>query len=502
MKFFATSQIRQLDKYTIEYEPITSIDLMERAADALYTTYLETFSYKLPALILAGPGNNGGDALALARMLLHTKLDVKVILLYSDKLSNDCETNRNLLVEMYPDALTELTEKFAVPEIANDTIIVDGLFGSGINRILTGIFAEAIKWINHNTYTVVAIDVPSGLLGEENPLHEKPVIVQADYTLSLQCPKLAFLFPENEIYVGEWKMVDIGIHPAAIEETESDFYYLEKKDIAPLIKKRSKFSHKGTFGHALIVAGSKGMSGASVLAAKAALRTGAGLVTIHGPECNRNIVQTIIPEVIFQSDYATDLVSNVDASEKHNAIAIGPGIGVHAETTEMLKNFLKKQHKPCVLDADALNILSQHKDLLKLIPENSILTPHPKEFDRLFGPAISTYERMKKASLAAQDLELTIILKGAYTIIATPEAKVYFNSTGNSGMATAGSGDVLTGILVGLLAQGYLPEDAAKTGVYLHGLAGDLALETQSEESLISGDIIAALGKAYLSFRE
>jgi len=226
------------------------------------------------------------------------------------------------------------------------------------------------------------------------------------------------------------------------------------------------------------------------------------LVTIHGPECNRNIVQTIIPEVIFQSDYATDLVSNVEASEKHNAIAIGPGIGVHAETTEMLKNFLKKQHKPCVLDADALNILSQHKDLLKLIPENSILTPHPKEFDRLFGPNISTYERMKKASLAAQDMELIIILKGTYTIIATPDAKLYFNSTGNSGMATAGSGDVLTGILVGLLAQGYSPEDAAKTAVYLHGLAGDLALETQSEESLMSGDITAALGKAYLSFQK
>jgi len=502
MKFFATTQIRQLDKYTIEYEPITSIDLMERAADALYTTYLETFSYQRPVLILAGPGNNGGDALALARMLLHTRLDVKVILLYTDKLSEDCETNRNRLVEMYPNAITELTENFAVPEITNDTIIIDGLFGSGINRMLIDIFAEAVKWINHNAYTVVAIDVPSGLQGEENPLHEKPVIVQADYTLSLQCPKLAFLFPENEIYVGEWKMVDIGIHPAAIEETESDFYYLEKKDIAPLIKKRSKFSHKGTFGHALIVAGSKGMSGASVLAAKAALRTGAGLVTIHGPECNRNIVQTIIPEVIFQSDYATDLVSNVEASEKHNAIAIGPGIGVHAETTEMLKNFLKKQHKPCVLDADALNILSQQKDLLKLIPENSILTPHPKEFDRLFGPYISTYERMKKASLAAQDLELIIILKGTYTIIATPDAKLYFNSTGNSGMATAGSGDVLTGILVGLLAQGYLPEDAAKTAVYLHGLAGDLALETQSEESLMSGDIIAGLGKAYLSFRK
>ena len=502
MKFFSTTQIKQLDQYTIEYEPITSIDLMERAADALYTTYLETFSYQRPVLILAGPGNNGGDALALARMLLHTRLDVKVILLHADKLSKDCETNRNRLVEMYPNAITELTENFAVPEITNDTIIIDGLFGSGINRMLIGIFAEAVKWINHNAYTVVAIDVPSGLLGEENPLHEKPVIVQADFTLSLQCPKLAFLFPENEIYVGEWKMVDIGIHPAAIEETESDFYYLEKKDIAPLIKKRSKFSHKGTFGHALIVAGSKGMSGASVLAAKAALRTGAGLVTIHGPECNRNIVQTIIPEVIFQSDYATDLVSNVEASEKHNAIAIGPGIGVHAETTEMLKNFLKKQHKPCVLDADALNILSQQKDLLKLIPENSILTPHPKEFDRLFGPYISTYERMKKASLAAQDLELIIILKGTYTIIATPDAKLYFNSTGNPGMATAGSGDVLTGILVGLLAQGYLPEDAAKTAVYLHGLAGDLALETQSEESLMSGDIIAALGKAYQSFRK
>lgn len=500
MKFFSTSQIRELDKFTIENEPISSIDLMERAADALYEKYLSIFSYQKPVCIFAGPGNNGGDTLALARMLLLTSLDVKVVLLHTGKVSADCETNRLRLLEKFPDSLIELNNEFIAPQITGDTIIIDGLFGSGLTRPLSGIFADAVTWINESGCKVLAIDIPSGLQGEIPfaPKGEQDlIIIKANNTFSLQFPKLAFFFPENEEFVGQWEVLDIGIHPRAIATTETSFATLEAADIQPILKKRSKFSHKGTFGHALIVAGSKGMAGASVLSAKAALRSGAGLVTVHGPECNRTIVQTAIPEAIFQPDTSNDFISEVNDIGSYNAIAIGPGIGTGKETAIMLENLLKRAEKPCILDADALNIIWQHNHLLQLIPKNSILTPHPKEFERMFGSSNSSYERMLKAQKMSQQLQIIIVLKGAHTLIATPDGKLYFNTTGNCGMATAGSGDVLTGILVGLLAQGYSPEDTARIGVFIHGYAGDLALKTESEESLIAGDIISRLGESF-----
>jgi len=503
MKFFTTSVIRQLDQYTIEKEPINSIDLMERAADALYWKFIQEYPYQPPVCIIAGQGNNGGDALALARMLLYTGYPVSVRLIRSgSSLSPDCETNRQRLSEAFPHALIELQEKFIAPDISDETVIIDGLFGSGLSRPLTGIFADAVAWINKSNRTVVAIDIPSGLHGEENKMTENSVIVKAHLTLSLQFTKLAFLFAENVTYVGNWDVLDIGIHPEAIHQTSSNLFYLEEKDILPLLKTRSVFSHKGTFGHALIVAGSEGMAGASVLSTKAALRSGAGLVTVHGPASNRVIVQTTIPEAIFQSDISGSLISNLGLSKTYNAVALGPGIGTHAETAEMLHNFLKEADTPCILDADALNLIARQKELLELIPKNSLLTPHPKEFERLFGVSNSSYERMMKALQASQTYGLIIILKGAHTLIATPDGNLCFNSTGNSGMATAGSGDVLTGILAGLLAQGYLPEDAAKTGVYLHGLAGDLALAHESKESLIASDIISNLGEAFKSLQK
>lgn len=500
MKFFNTSQIKLLDQYTIENEPIASIDLMERAADALYDNYLSTFSYNQPICILAGPGNNGGDALALARMFLHTGLDVKVVLIHTGKLSTDCETNRQRLIKKFPDCLIELTTEFTVPEIKQDTIIIDGLFGSGLTRSLDGIFADAVNWINKSGCKVVAIDIPSGLQGEENADLSVP-IVKADNTFSLQFPKLAFLLPENAEFVGHWKVLDIGILPKAISETESNFTLLENSDIRSILKDRPKFSHKGTFGHALILAGSKGMAGASVMSAKAAIRGGAGLVTVHGPEANRIIVQTAIPEIIYHSDNTSDYITELPSLHPYTAIAIGPGIGTSLETAKMLETFLNQQENRCILDADALNIICQHPHLLDIIPNESILTPHPKEFERMFGTSKNSFQRMNKASEAARKFKIIIILKGAHSLIATPNGNLYFNSTGNAGMATAGTGDVLTGILAGLLAQGYSPEETAKTGVFLHGLAGDLALKNESEESLIAGDLIANLGKAFKTVR-
>lgn len=501
MKFFDTTQIRLLDQYTIEHEPISSVDLMERAANALYLEILPELESNQAVFILAGPGNNGGDALALARMLLSTSIQVKVILLHNGKLSNDCKINKKRLLAIYPDCLSEQIDTFVSPQLPENYLIIDGLFGSGLTRKLEGIFADAVNWINKTDCKIISIDIPSGLSGEENLWLNTP-IVKANLTLTLQFPKLSFFFAEQEQFLGDWRIIDIGIHPKAIEFNRSNFYLLDKESVSKLLKKRPKFSHKGTYGHALILAGSYGMAGASVLAGKAALRAGAGLVTVLGPERNRIIVQSSVPELIFQSDIHPYYISNFLNLEKYNAFAVGPGIGLHAETAIMFKRFLLELNSPCVIDADALNLISADLDLLDLIPRNSILTPHPKEFDRIFGVCQTSYERMIKAQDAAHRYNIIIILKGAHTLIARPDKALFFNSSGNAGMATAGTGDVLTGIIVSLLAQGYTSENAAKLAVYLHGKAGDFALDTQSMESLIASDLIGSISKAFQFLRK
>ncbi len=505
MKFFSTNIIRQLDEYTIEHEPISSLDLMERAAQALFTEFTSRFSTGKEVFVFAGQGNNGGDAMALARLLLHAGYRVTTYLfnpISSEKtLSVECETNRNRLFSEYPETFFEIRSEFMKPEITTGSIVIDGLFGSGLTRPLEGGFAAVVDFINHSEGYVVAIDIPSGMMGEENIPVENPVIVEAELTLSLQFPKLAFFLSENSRFIGEWKVLDIQLHPEAIEQTPSNLYYQEAKDIQPLLKKRSRFAHKGEFGHVLLVAGRTGMAGAAVLAAKATLRSGAGLVTVHSAAANCQILQTAVPEVIFQPDKSADYITEIISPDYYNIVAVGPGISTRSEAAIMLRKLLSEVRKPMVIDADALNIIANQKDLLPLIPKNSILTPHVKEFERIFGQSKYSYERIAKAQKAARQLGVIIVLKGAHTLIATPERNLIFNSSGNPGMATAGAGDVLTGILTGLLAQGYEPEDAARLGVYLHGIAGDLALKCESEESLIAGDIVASLGEAFRALK-
>lgn len=493
MKFFTTTQIRQLDLYTIGNEPIASIGLMERAADRLLQQFRKDRDMNTEVVIMAGPGNNGGDGLALGRMLLQIGYEVQVILLHSGKISADCKINKERLQEYFPDFFTEQIGRFDPPEMTKDTVIVDALFGSGLSKPVDGIFKKAIEWINSRPNRVISVDIPSGLPGEACAT-DKDCIVEADFTYSLQFPKLAFLFPENEKYVGKWKVIDIQLHPKAILETDTNFIFVEKANIQPLLISRTRFSHKGTFGHALIWAGKKGMAGAAVLASKAALRAGAGLVSVHSVDENRVILQSTVPEAIF--------VNELTELDHYNSFAFGPGLGTGDQTAEMLFELLKTLRKPCVLDADALNIISRHKNFLEFIPENSILTPHPGEFERLFGPSANSQERMEKASAMAQEYGFVIVLKGANTLTATPDGKMHFNSTGNPGMASGGMGDVLTGVIASLLAQGYTPEQSALMGVYLHGLAADLALQAQSEESLLAGDVAQNLGNAYKFLRQ
>ena len=331
MKIFTTSQVRSLDQYTIENEPVASIHLMERAADALAEAYTETFALGRPVLVLAGPGNNGGDALALARKLMKFRIDVKVILLFSSRLTPDCTENKLRLLEQFPAIITELTDGFVAPQLTSDTVIIDGLFGSGLTRPLTGIFADAVGWMNACSNEVLAVDIPSGLQGESNSDLTVP-IVRANHTFTLQFPKLAFMLPDTAPFVGDWTVLNIGIHPDAVLCTDSPFSMLTKSDVQPLLRKREKFSHKGTYGHVLILAGSRDMAGAAILAARAALRSGAGLVTVHSAACNRVILQTAVPEAIFHSDQNEAQISRHDGAMAYDVVAVGPGIGT-SETT-------------------------------------------------------------------------------------------------------------------------------------------------------------------------
>lgn len=529
MKLFTTSQIRQIDQLTIKYEPISSIGLMERTGDRILQQFKKDFSYNRDVLILAGPGNNGGDGLALGRMLIQSGYDAQLILLKDGALSADCKANKERLLEYFPESLTECQNKFVPAEISAQTVIVDALFGSGLSRPLGGIFKDAVDWINTTGNDVVSIDIPSGLNGDSCAGNDE-TIVKANITYTLQFPKIALLFPENEKFVGEWKLIDIQLHPKAIAETETHFHYLDKADIKKMVKPRSRFSHKGTFGHTLIWAGKKGMAGASVLATKGALRAGAGLVSVHSVEENRVILQSAVPEAIF--------LNEINSLENYNSFAFGPGLGTDEKTAEMLKEVLNQLNRKLlpsqklystspltrerapegrersgvrsefekstnlVLDADALNIISQNPKLLEILSKNTILTPHPKEFERLFRTSANSLERMEKASEKAKELNIIIVLKSANTLIALPDGRIFFNSTGNSGMAVGGMGDVLTGIIAGLLAQNYTPETSALLGVFLHGLAGDLALGEQSQESLMPSDVIENLGNGFKKIRE
>lgn len=508
MKLFTSDQIRQLDRYTIEHEPVLSIDLMERAADAICDALMGEYPFTVSSFyIIAGPGNNGGDALAVARKMCEQGYTVTAHLVYPEVsgaetnttagLSPDCRLNRDSLLKEFPSVLTEHSDTFSeLPTPDASDVIIDGLMGTGLSRPLTGRYSAIVKWINELTNTKIAIDVPSGLVVDSYQKLNYPC-VKADLTLTLQFPKLAFFFIENEKYSGRWKVLDIGLHPRDIDEMETPYEFTDASAARPLLRKRSRFSHKGNFGHLALIAGSKGMAGASILAAKAALRSGVGLLTLHGPEGNRCIVQTVAPEVMFEADRATDCISEFYHSSRYDALAIGCGIGTRTQTVEMMQQFLNHLKESCVFDADALNIIAAHPAMLELLPEESVLTPHPGEFIRLFGESQNSYYQLQKAREVAQHYKLVVVMKGAYTKVVAPDGKVYFNSTGNPGMATAGSGDVLTGIIGSLLAQGYDSLSAARLGVYLHGLSADLALEQESEESLMAGDIIAGLGKAF-----
>lgn len=509
MKILTAPQIREWDEYTIRHEPVASIDLMKRAAGKCFN-WLDERDYLVhPFVLFCGKGNNGGDGLALARMLARRKCPFTIFILETGhKGTDDFQTNLAKLHQHINGEIHFVQDETNFHEIPTGAIIIDALFGTGLTRPLEGINAKLVEHINKSGCEIISLDIPSGLSADRSS--KGNTVVKANHTLSFQCYKPAYLLAENAEYVGEVHILDIGLHPDYLKTIETKYELVDEKIIHPIYKPRNRFSHKGNFGHALLITGSYGKMGAAALSAKACLRSGVGLLTCHIPKCGYEILQTALPEAMVMTDFNSSVITKIeDDVSKYDAIGTGPGIGTSSETRNFLKDFLSSCKKPVVIDADAVNGLAMEKKLPTL-PPSSILTPHPKEFERMFGECKNDFERLEMAMLNAKLLNCIIVLKGHHTFIAMPGGKVrqddlvgrgFFNNTGNAGMATAGSGDVLTGIITGLLAQGYPSEQAAILGVYLHGLAGDVAAEKYSQEAMIAGDITECLGEAFRSIR-
>jgi NAD(P)H-hydrate epimerase len=497
MKVLLTSQRKEIDKLTIQNEPVSSLNLMERASRRFTEWFTAHFPVSGYVKIFAGTGNNGGDALAIARMLIERNYKVKVYLLMSsNSLSNDCEINLSRLKNYISPEIFLQGKEFSYPEILKDDIIIDGIFGSGLNRPADGIYAGFIQHINKFSQCTVSIDIPSGLFGEDNRNNIPGNIIRAHHTVSFEFPFLSFFMSENEDFTGNWKIVPIGLHLPSLLELDPQYTLIDRQLVRSKLKIRKKFSHKGNYGHALIISGRHGMMGAAVLCSRACLRGGAGLVTACIPESEFPVVQQAVPEALVLGS-GTEFFSAVPELSPFQAVACGPATGLIENSRSALINLINSVKVPLVLDADALTILSGNKKLFEKFPENTVITPHPKEFDRLIGESPDSFSRHLKQIEFAKKYRITVILKGAHTIICTPEGESFINSTGNPGMASGGSGDVLTGLLVSFLAQGYSVVDSAIIAVYIHGLAGDIALMNSSWESLIATDIIENLGQAF-----
>ncbi|MBC34928.1 MAG: bifunctional ADP-dependent NAD(P)H-hydrate dehydratase/NAD(P)H-hydrate epimerase [Bacteroidetes bacterium] len=500
MKILPVEDIRKADQFTIENEPIASIDLMERASEACVEWMLPYLKQESNIRIVCGLGNNGGDGLAIARLLAAKDYKVDVIILsFSTQQSEDFRINLERLKDVKCE-IHSVKNSAHFPSINAEDIVIDAIFGSGLSKPVKGFIGECIHRINDSKAVTISIDIPSGLFADQNSTDENGYIIKADYTLSFEFPKYAFFIPENNEFVGDWHVLPIGLLTEFTDKLDPKNLMLTASSSYNFLKSRRKFSHKGTYGHGLLISGSTGKFGAAVLAAKAALRTGIGLLTAHVPTKGNDILQTAVPEAMLSLDRFENYFSEIPELNTYNAIGVGPGLGMEEQSQNALKYLIQNVGQPIVFDADALNILAENKTWLGFLNPNCILTPHPKEFERLAGKADNDFDRLEMLKDFAVKHQVYMILKGAHTAIADPLGNCYFNSTGNPGMATGGSGDVLTGMLLSLMAQGYTALEASILGVFLHGLAGDLAAKKKGYEALIAGDIVDYIGKAFKKF--
>lgn len=497
MKIFSSAQIKDWDTYSIREQNISSDILMERAAQTCFHWLINNGFTQQPVLLFCGKGNNGGDGLALARMLAVNNIPVSVYILELGKPGSiDFQLNLHRLHQVTANINFIQSEHF-FPVIEKGQLIIDALFGTGLNKPLDGVSLQLVQHLNSSKMPIISIDIPSGLFCDKSS--KGFTVIHAKHTLSFQSMKLAFLMPENDLSIGDCHLLDIGLSRQYEEEETSVQEIMDTTIIKAIIKQRNKFSHKGNFGHAAMIAGSFGMMGASVLAAKGCMRTGAGKLTCYIPSCGYDIMQSSIPEAMCRVSGEKSIRSIGDISG-YDAIGIGPGIGVETESAILLKEIFLESKIKLVIDADALNTISKDKKLQELIPLGSVITPHPKEFERMFGASANDFDRLQLAVDKAALLKIYIVLKGHYTAIITPLGKVYFNNTGNAGMAKAGMGDVLTGMITGLLSQQYSLPEAAMLAVHLHGLAGDIASIKYSQQAMQASDLINCISEAWNSF--
>ncbi|MBX2947890.1 MAG: NAD(P)H-hydrate dehydratase [Crocinitomicaceae bacterium] len=500
MKILSATQLKIVDALTIERQHISSIDLMERVAKICAERICSQYTADLPVVVFCGMGNNGGDGLAIARLLSEQNRMVQVIVVrHTEHFSADAQVNFDRLPESLQATLITVRSENDAGQlhIKENTCVIDAMLGTGINKPVTGILETVIHKINSAPCTVISIDVPSGLMIDHSSGELPDACVQADLVLSLQLPKLAYLFPENKRIVPHFECVDIGLDQQALLEQPSPYYFAERQDIAALLVPRNKFSHKGTYGHALLLAGSSGTSGAAVIAAEACLRSGAGLLTVHSTKQTVDALSYRLPEAMTQTDEHDSFITFCDDLSSYRAIGFGPGVGRASETQQLLKSVIQRFQGRLIIDADGLNILAENKTWLEFLPKDTILTPHPKEFERLAGPSDTHFDRLQKARAFATRYTCILILKDTYTHICMPDGSVVFNSTGNAGLAKGGSGDCLTGIILGLLTRGYPPPQAALTGTFIHGYTADLCAEMMSQESILITDVIRQLPCAF-----
>ncbi len=497
MEILSAEHIYKLDQATIQSEGITSFDLMERAATACFERIQDILSgFRGNVKVFCGVGNNGGDGLAITRLLIQEGYNVSPYVVdFSEKRSKDFLLNYDLLkdLKIWPEIINEATD---IPEISNEDIVIDAITGIGLSRVFEGMLEDLTIKINKSKAFVISIDVPSGMFIDKFNSKSAENVIESDLVLTFQYPKLGFLLPDNASYIKHWEILDIQLDKSPISNFDVHYHFIQQSDIQSVYKQRQRFSHKGTYGHVLLIGGSYGKIGAISLASKASIKSGSGLVSVLVPSCGYEILQVSNPEVMVEVDNDRE-IHNFNYHVNPTAIAIGPGLGTSSKTKDGFSKFIKSNKKPLVIDADALNILSQNKELLAYLPKQTVLTPHPKELERLIGTWSDDYEKIEKVKTLSNKHHVVVLVKGANTMIVDGE-EVFFNSTGNNALATGGSGDVLTGIIASLLGQGYSARQSALIGVYLHGLTADLAFQELGFESFIASDIINYLGKAFI----
>ncbi len=498
MKIFTAQQLHQADQQTLKAQDISALDLMERAATDAYQQLEKRSREKSVIKLFCGIGNNGGDGLVIARKLAEKRRNIEVFIVeYSPKHSPEFTANLKRLKKRVPaDKIKWLHKERHLPEIDPEEVVVDAVFGIGLNRPLPDWVSELVRHLNNKSCYRIAIDLPTGLFSNRVPKRGEQVL-QADLTLTFQSPKLVFYLPETSAYTGQVMVLDIGLDKAYLDRLTPVAKLIQKADVELIKKPRKRFSHKGTYGHCLVIGGSYGKMGSVVLATRAALRSGAGKVTSMTPKCGDNILQISVPEAMVLTDKSDQILRHfTPPSFSVESICFGPGVGTDPQTAHFFKALLQFCTKPMLIDADGLNLLAQHPHLFDLIPKNTVLTPHPGELKRLIGAWTDSFDKIDKLKAFSQKYQVVVVAKDAVTLTVFGD-QIYVNSTGNPGMATAGSGDVLSGVIAGLMAQGYSSINAAVLGVYLHGKAGDVAVKNRAFESLLAGDIVDELGAVF-----